>query len=103
MLVVLGLNVASIVTSAGAPACVVEVLTVSAACAAGVIRKKQASVAKRRFTPPYVPAFRATQISGWYSPKTSRSAPQTSPTLALSLSAWRIGGSRLSRALGGVA
>ncbi len=29
-------------------------------------------------------------------PKTSRRAPQTSPTEAWSLSAWRIGGSRLS-------
>ncbi len=41
-------NVALMVTSAGAPAWRVEVLTESAACAAGVIRKKAAKTAKRR-------------------------------------------------------
>src|SRR6059058_1700859 len=35
-------------------------------------------------------------MSGRYSPKTSRSVPHTSPTLARAFSASRIGGSRLS-------
>ena len=62
-------NVSSRVTSAGAPACVVEVVTVNPAWAGAVMAKKRtARTANWRFTRETLSdgaSARAGQISGW--------------------------------------